>query len=69
MFTEQLMNVSSNLTFAGDILQVGELLFGSVELLTRNPTQYQQSSYRVGLSTLNLRWLAVALMNSPIDTQ
>jgi hypothetical protein len=49
MFTQQLMDISSNLTYAGDVLQVGNLLFGSIEVLTRNPSLYQQSSYMVSV--------------------
>ena len=41
------MAISSNLTYAGDVLQVGNLLFGSIEVLTQNPSLYQQSSYMV----------------------
>ena len=47
MFTEGLVNISSDLTFAGDVLQVGNLLFRSAELLTDNPSLYEQSSYMV----------------------
>lgn len=46
-FTEQLTTISSNLTFSGDIIQVGNLLFGSVEVLTQNPSLYEQNSYNV----------------------
>ena len=47
MFTQRLLNVSTNLTFAGDVLEVGNLLFRTVNLLTNHPDLYEPTTYAV----------------------